>query len=199
MSAKIYIEGGGDSNESLETLFHRSWTKFFESAGLVGRMPRVVRGGSRDRTFDLFATAIANPDPERVPLLLVDSEGPVQAGHSVWEHLQARDGWNQPGGASKDQAFLMVQFMETWLLADRSALKKHFGNQFKENVLKQWPRLEDVSKEKVLDALKRATTNCSRPYAKGKVAFALLEKTDPTCVEAACPHAKALLDRLRTL
>ena len=199
MSAKIYIEGGGDSNESLETLFHRAWKKFFESAGLRGRMPRIVRGGSRDQTFHRFETAIANPDPERIPLLLVDSEGPVRAGHSVWEHLQARDNWSQPVGAAENQAFLMVQLMETWFLADRAALKKHFGKHFRENVLKQWPQLEDVLKGKVLDALKNATTNCSNPYAKGKVSFELLEKIDPTLVEDTCPHAKALLDRLRTL
>ncbi len=161
-------------------------------------MPRVVRGGARDQTFHRFATAIANPDPERVPLLLVDSEGPVQAGHSVWKHLQRRDKWNQPGGAGEDQAFLMVQLMETWFLADRAALKKHFGEQFKETALKRWPQLEAVRKKTVLDALKKATNNCSNPYAKGKVSFELLEKINPPLVEAACPHAKGLLDRLRT-
>ena len=162
-------------------------------------MPRIVRGGPRNRTFNLFATAIVNPLPAQVPLLLVDSEGPVQAGHSVWEHLQARDQWNQPSGADEDQAFLMVQLMETWFLADRDALKKHFSTQFRENVLKQWPQLEDVPKETVLNTLRKATTNCSNPYAKGKVSFQLLEKIDPALVETACPHAKALLDRLRNL
>ena len=161
-------------------------------------MPRVVRGGPRDQTFHRFRTAIANPDPERVPLLLVDSEGPVQAGHSVWEHLQARDQWGKPDGLREDQAFLMVQLMETWFLADRAALKTHFDNQFKENALKQWPKLEDVPKATVLDSLKKATTNCSSPYTKGKVSFELLEKINPTLVEDACPHARALLDRLRT-
>ena len=200
MSAVIYIEGGGNRNESLESLFRRSWKKFFESAGLRGRMPRVVRGGPRDQTFHRFATAIVNPDPEQIPLLLVDSEGPVQAGHSVWEHLQARDrNWNPPSGAGEDQAFLMVQLMETWFLADRIALKEYFGQQFRENMFKQWPRLEDVPKATVLDSLKKATTNCSSPYTKGKVSFELLEKIDPAHVEDACPHARALLDRLRTL
>ncbi len=93
----------------------------------------------------------------------------------------------------------MVQLMETWFLADRDALKKHLGTQFRENALRQWPQLEDVPKETVLDVLKKATANCSSLYAKGKVSFELLEKIDPARVEAACPHAKALLDRLRTL
>ena len=199
MSAVIYIEGGGDRNRNLERLFRRSWRMFFSAAGLQKRIPRVVRGGPRIRTFDLFAKAIANPPPAQVPLLLVDSEGPVQAGHSVWEHLQTRDQWNQPCGAGEDQVFLMVQLMETWLLSDHSALKKHFGEQFKENAIKQWPQLEDIPKETVLNAPRKATTNCSNPYAKGKVSFELLGKINPTLVEAECPHAKALLDRLRTL
>ena len=198
MSALIYIEGGGDNNRNLERLFRRSWQMFFLAAGLQKRMPRVVRGGPRIRTFDLFVTAIENPHPAHVPFLLVDSEEPVQAGHSVWKHLQARDKWKQPGGAGEDQAFLMVQLMETWFMADRAALKEYFGQQFRENVFKRWPQLEDVPKATVLDALKKATTNCSSPYTKGKVSFELLEKINPTLVEDACPHAKALLERLRT-
>ena len=90
-SAVVYIEGGGDRNENLERLFRRSWTKFFGAEGLRGRLPRVVRGGSRNRTIKLFLKAVSAPDPGRVPLLLVDSEGPVQEGRSVWQHLRARE------------------------------------------------------------------------------------------------------------
>ena len=198
MSAIIYIEGGG-VGENLESLFRRSWTTFFKAAGLSGYLPRVVRGGGRDRTFDLFSRAIKHPDPKRVPLLLVDSEDPVKAGHSVWQHLQVRDGWDQTPGVGDDQVFMMVQAMETWFIADRNSLKHYFGAELRENVLKQWPQLEDVSKATVLNALERATANCAKHYAKGKVSFELLALVDPVLVEAACPHAKALLDRLRTL
>ena len=78
-------------------------------------------------------------------------------------------------------------------------MKRYFGAEFRENALKQWPQLEDVPKETVLSALEQATTNCATRYAKGKVSFELLAQIDPALVEAACPHAKALLDRLRTL
>ena len=199
MSVEIYIEGGGDGSRDLERLFRRSWAKFFETAGLQGHLPRVVRGGGRNRTFDLFAKAIEHPDPRRVPLLLVDSEARVAARHSVWQHLQARDGWNRPPGTGDDQAFLMVQIMETWLLADRNSLKRYFGAKFGENALRQWPQLEDVSKTTVLNALECATANCSKRYAKGKISFELLAQVDPARVKAACPYAKAFLKRLRTL
>ena len=87
-------------------------------------MPRVVRGGVfAARTFDLFRTAIRNPRPGQMPFLLVDSETAVTTGQSAWRHLGARDGWDRPPQAGDDQAFLMVQVMETWFLADRNALR----------------------------------------------------------------------------
>ena len=160
-------------------------------------MPRVVRGGGRNRTFDLFATAIQNPRPGRVPLLLVDSEAAVAVGHPAWQHLHERDDWDRPRSARDDQVFLMVQVMETWLLADRTALRHYFGAPFRENALPQWPALEDVSKRDVLEALARATAACRRPYAKGEVSFELLAIVEPALVAAACPYAAALLDCLR--
>ena len=89
--------------------------------------------------------------------------------------------------------------METWFLADRDALRKYFGSRFAENALGQWAELEDVPKETVLDALRKATERCQNRYAKGRVSFAMLAQVDPARVEAACPHAKALLKRLREL
>jgi hypothetical protein len=48
-------------------------------------------------------------------------------------------------------------------------------------------------------ALDRATAGCKKRYSKGKVSFELLGQVNPTLVETACPHAKALLDRLRAM
>lgn len=196
MSIKLYIEGGGDG-PLLDTLFRQGWRQFFEAAGLAGRMPGVVRGQGRTQTLDLFATAVANPRGGTVPLLLVDSEDPVTVGQSVWQHLKARDNWEQPYGAADDQAFLMVQVMETWFLADRDLLKSYFGTSLRESHLRQWPHLEAVPKLTVLDALEKSTAGCQRHYAKGKVSYELLGKLSPDRVETACPHAKALLERLR--
>ncbi len=161
-------------------------------------MPRVVRGGSRLATFDAFNTAIANLPSDHLPMLLVDSEAAVEDGHSVWQHLQQRDGWHRPAEALENQAFLMVQVMETWFVADRATLRSFFGSRLKENHLPQWPELEAVSKAKVLEALGRASADCGpRRYAKGKVSFEILAEIDPREVERACPHARDLLEALR--
>ena len=196
MTVTLYIEGGGD-NRRLGAQFREGWASFFAAAGLRCRMPRVVRGGSRQQTFDRFTTAVENPARETLPLLLVDSEAPVEAHRSIWEHLYYRDGWCKPRSAGDDDAFLMVQIMETWFLADRHALRTYFGSQFAERALTSWAKLEAVPKAVVLDTLQKATVHCSRPYSKGKVSFSLLAQVDPARVEAACPHANVFLDRLR--
>lgn len=198
VSAKIYVEGGGQG-QLLDTLFRQGWSAFFAAAGLTERMPGVVRGKGRAQTFDLFLTAVSNPRPGVLPLLLVDSEDAVQPGHTVWQHLKARDGWDQPRGTSDGQAFLMVQVMETWFLADRNLLRTYFGSSLRENHIREWPNIEEVPKPTVYQVLEQATASCTKRYAKGKVSFELLAKLDPSTVERACPHAKALLDRLRDL
>jgi hypothetical protein len=198
VSAKIYIEGGGEG-QLLDTLFRQGWSAFFRAAGLEGRMPRIVRGRGRARTFELFLTAVTHPRPGELPLLLVDSEAPFAAGHTVWQHLKARDGWDRPAGVRDAQAFLMVQLMETWFLADRRLLQAYFGEAFRDSALRAWTDLEQVPKSTVLDALDRATAGCKTPYAKGKVSFDLLARLNPALVEQACPAARRLLDRLRSL
>ena len=197
VTATLYIEGGGEGKD-LRARFREGWKKFFGSAGVGGRT-KIVRGAGRRQTFDRFATAVSDSAPGTVPFLLVDSEGPVAPEHSVWRHLHARDGWTRPAGAGDDRAFLMVQIMETWFLADREALRSYFGARFRENALKAWPNLEEVPKSTILEALERATASCRKRYSKGKVSFELLARVDPARVETACPHARALLDALRAL
>jgi len=198
VTAKIYVEGGGDG-QLLDTLFRQGWSRFFETAGLAGRMPRVVRGKGRVQTFDMFLTALGNPRPSELPLLLVDSEDPVAPGHTVWQHLKARDNWERPNGTADDRAFLMVQVMETWFLADRTLLREYFGSALREQHLREWPVLEVLTKDTVINALVHATAGCSKPYSKGKVSYELLKKLNPESVQTRCPHAKALLDRLKNL
>ncbi len=191
----VYVEGGGDGRSRAR--FRKGWRKFLERAPGVGRV-KIVPGGGREQTFQRFADAVTAAGPRAAVLLLVDSEGPVAEGRTVWEHLGARDRWPRPDGAGDDQAFLMVQVMETWFLADRHALQKYFGAGFRKNAIRDWPALEKVPKETVFEALDRATAPpCGRRYAKGRVSFELLARIDPAHVEDACPHAKAFLNRLR--
>jgi len=195
---KLYVEGAGPSN-SAATECRRAFHDFFEAAGLKGKRPRTVACGSRKDAYDAFANACRSNDGN-LPLLLVDSETAVAAGTTVWQHLKnGVDNWDKPAHASDEQAFLMVQTTETWLLADVATLKAYFGQQFRESHIKAWPSLEDVPKDVVFQALDCATSSCAKKYAKGKICFELLGKLDPQKVQNASPHAKRLLDRLRAV
>ena len=196
VKVRIFIEGGSSGKIS-DKVFKEAWTAFFAAAGLSGRMPRIVRGEGRSTTFRKFRTARRRTN--ELLLLLVDSEGPVAADQSAWEHLHNQDNWNQPPGAADDSAYLMVQVMETWFLADREALRRFFGPSLNENHFSQWPDLQAVPKDTVLNVMEMSTANCQRPYSKGKVSFELLGQIDPDIVATACPHAGQLLDYLRRL
>ena len=103
----------------------------------------------------------------------------IEGGGGLDEIL--RSGWTKPVGADEEDAFLMVQVMETWFLVDRDALREYFGSRFAENALGQWAELEDVPKGAVLDALRKATARCPKRYAKGRVSFELLAQVDIRC------------------
>lgn len=194
---KLYVEGGGDV-DLLRNQCREGFRRFLEAAGVKGRMPRIVASGSREMAFNNFLTAVAHPRSGELPLLLVDSEAPVADGATVWQHLKTSDGWMRPEAAGDDQAFLMVQCMEAWFLADRETLADFFGKEFNGNTIPQWKDLEAVGKSQILKALRSATARCERkPYEKGKVSFDLLGRIDPAKVESVGKHAKALLERLR--
>lgn len=193
---RIFIEGGSIASDEV---FTEGWRNFFLAAGLLGRMPRVVRGEGREQTFDKFKSALQRRRPNELHILLVDSEGPVAAGRSAWQHLHHQDNWEQSPGTDDDSAYLMVQVMETWFLADREALRRFFGPSLNENHFREWSHLEAIHKDTVINALESATANCRKPYRKGRVSFELLEQIDPQRVSEAYPHAGQLLTYLRSL
>jgi hypothetical protein len=199
VTVKLYVEGAAQKTDLERTRCREAFSAFFATAGL-DRRPRVVPCGGRRFAYDAFVTAVRSARPGELPLLLVDAEAEVAAHHTTWQHLKARDHWDKPDGATDDQAFLMVQVMETWFLADRAMLRAYFGPEFAEKHIQAWPSLEDVPKPTVYDVLEKATANCRRKaYAKGRTSFEMLARLDPVKVEGACLHAKTFLDRLRKL
>jgi hypothetical protein len=196
------VEGASQNSDLHRTLCRKAFKEFFAAAGLGGKLPRIIPCGGRQRAYDGFVTATRSPQTDGLPLLLADSETAVQKGDSVWEHLKTSSGdkWEKPKAAKQDQAYLMVQVMETWFLADRETLKSFFGEHFRARAIRSWPHLEEIPKQTVLDALNQATAACGRKrYAKGDLSFALFSEISPKKVEDACPGAKVLLDRLRSL
>lgn len=196
MSAKIYIEGGGEGS-ALHSAFRSAWADFFKKAGITNR-PRVIRGGGRSTTWRDFLAAEGNKADADVVLLLVDSEEVLTQGKTVWAHLAEReaDRWQRPNTARDDAAHLMTVCMETWFLADPAALRAKYGSKFNEGALTAWPDLEKVPKKTVDATLDKAT---SKRYKKGEQSFELLGMLDPAKVEEKCASAGRLLHLLREL
>ena len=112
-------------------------------------------------------------------MLLVDAEEPVNEAGS-WRHLNNRDGWSRPDGATDDQCHLMVQIMESWFLADLDALKAFYGQGYRENALPQNPQVEQITKRHVLNGLDTAARETSKGrYDKGSHGFEVLNDTGP--------------------
>jgi hypothetical protein len=202
---KLYVEGGGDS-ATLKTACRQGFSQFITNAG-IGQRPRVVACGSRRDAYDSCCTAIANGEDA---VLLVDSEAPVAHQHQQgqdaewqpWQHLKQRpgDGWDKPEGAPDTDCHLMVQCMESWLIADPSALKAFFGQGFRGNQLPATANsVESVGKTQVYSALAKATKACKTKaqYGKDEHSFKLLGKIDPTKVTAASPWASRFVSELK--
>jgi len=185
--------------------FRRGWQRFFNKAGVDRQILEIGVGGGQEEAFKRFSEQLAlygvQEDAEPKPLLLVDSEEPVPAGSTVWQHLQTRshNTFQQPTGADDQSAYMMVQSMETWFIADQPALQRFFKDPFDASIFQSLPSLEDILKEDALNKLRQATSRCKPRYRKGKVSYDLLAKINPDTVAVACPHAKDLLNYLRSL
>lgn len=93
----------------------------------------------------------------------------------------------------------MVQCMEAWFLADKDCLVAYYGDDFNQNALPPRQDIENIAKNDVLNGLKKATSSVSKgEYGKGQHSFDILAQIDPTKVIAASPHAKRLVDTLKT-
>ena len=198
MNARLFVEGGGDQRSTLAAC-RRGFSELARKMVPPGAMPRVTACGGRQSAYDDFAHA--HGEGREHCLLLVDSEGPVNAEDGAWQHLARRDGWTQPDAVADDQAHLMVQCMEAWLLADRACLATYYGQGFKRSSLPANPAVEEISKSDLAKRLTLATrgTKTKGAYHKTRHGFDLLSLVDAHKVETAAPWAGRFFEALRTL
>jgi len=178
VSARIYIEGAGDSKE-LHARCREGFRKLFEKCGFVLRMPKLIASGGRGEAFEDFKTAHAQGSPADYIALLIDSETPLETLDAAWDHLTAHDHWPRPSSAGDDQVLFMTTCMETWIVADHEALAGHYRHMLQRSALPSLVDLERRPRDEVQDCLARATSRCSNAYLKGRRSFAVLGTLDP--------------------
>ena len=189
MSAKIYIEGGGDSKE-LHIRCREGFRRLIEKCGHEKQMPKLIACGSRVAAFDDFKTAHKNKSGNKYVAILIDSEDPVTDIEKPWKHLNTRDGWTKPSEADDEQVLLMTTCMETWIASDRTALKKHYGAKLTENTLPPLVNMEARQRLDIQNALVKATSSCKNAYEKGKRSFEILSELSPTELRQHLPSFK---------
>lgn len=196
MNVRVFVEGGGP-NRRTQIACRKAFRQFFEKfVGESVSHPSISACGSRNEAYRDFCRSLQH-DHDILAILLVDAEAPVDAGKKPCAHLREQDGWTH--AMPEPQVHLMVQCMESWLLADRTTLQGFYGQGFRPNALPANPAIEAIPKQDVMEGLARATKDTTKgEYHKTRHGFAILENLDPVKVSDRSPHAKAFLDFLRT-
>ena len=194
---RIYAEGGGDRKDTKATI-RRGFGSFLSELRHQARRRRVrwqiVAMGSRDAAFDGWQIA-RRSHPDALNVLLVDAEEAVTG--EAWEHLRDRDGWSLKR-ADGDCCHLMVQVMESWLIADAGALARYYGQGFQRSAMPADDDVEQVDKAQVSSALKRATRRTQKgEYHKIRHGGELLILVDAATVRGKAPSCERLFATLR--
>lgn len=205
VKAIIYLEGGASDSYS-KNLNIRCQKAFHELLDKMGfkrpKKPSLKACGGRNAVFDDFCTALRSGQEDYIAMW-IDSEEPMKDVEAAWSHLEGVRtvaAWKKPTGAEDEQVLFMTTCMETWIVADREALKRHYAHKLQESALPPLHALEDRSRHDVQDKLERATKDCQNAFAKGKRSFEALEQISPAAL-AQLPSFKRvqriLSDRLR--
>lgn len=196
---RIYIEGGGDSNNTKASI-RRGFSQFFQELVQLARSKKIgwkiIVCGSRNNAFRDFKKALKSHQ-DAFNILLVDAEAPVN--NPSWEHLNQRDNWTPPE-IDDTHCHLMVQTMEAWMITDVQTLKKFYGKGFKENAIPKTLNVEKIDKSSLASSLKDATRNTSKgEYQKIKHAAKLLEMLDVEKVRQASDYCNRLFEILEDM
>ena len=186
VKATIYLEGGGDSRV-LHIKCREGFRKLLEACGFQGRMPKLVASGGRGQTFRDFCIALRARSDACIVMMLIDSEDPMSDIERTWAHLKDRDNWDKPDGAEDEHVLMMTTCMETWIVADRDALREFYQRNLNEKQLPRLVDLEDKGRHAVQEALERATSTCSNKYEKGKRSFQVLAVLTRSALEQHLP------------
>ncbi len=194
---QIFVEGGG--REKLSKVRVRAGFIGFLSPVLQSApnvRVKVVPCGPRAEAFKAFILAFRS-DPDAFNILLVDSEQMVT--QSVREHLRRSEGW-ETSGIPDEHCHLMAQAVEAWIAADPDTLERFYGQGFQKSALPAHRDIEAVEKERLLDALNRATASTTKGrYHKIHHGPELLSRVRPEVVRKRARHCDRLFQSLEAL
>lgn len=194
---RIFVEGGGKekiAKRQVRAGFFEFLAPVLQSARNVHL--KVIPCGPRAEAFKAFMLAFRS-EPQAFNILLVDSEQPVS--HNVREHLRRCDGWDS-SGIPDEHWHLMAQAVEAWIAADPGTLERFYGQGFQKSALPAHRDIEAVEKERLLEALNRATASTKKGrYHKILHGPELLGRVRPDVVRQRARHCDRLFQTLENL
>ena len=196
---RLYVEGGGDQSHT-KAIFRKGFSLFLNDLVNIARGKRIrwsiIACGTRNHTYDNFLTALESHQ-NAFNVLLVDSEGLVS--NSPCKYLSEHDNWIL-NRELIDNCHLMVQIMESWLVADVSTLKSFYGQNFNENAIPRNSDVEMINKDDVKSSLKRATRNTTKgEYHKIRHGPELLGQLNISKIRQASNHCDRLFNTLASV
>lgn len=204
---EVYIEAGpiGEHSADGSAALRRGFERLFQGQRnqLRNRGIKLLLRvfGPRSKVYRKFKKGYDGKLPGTAHALLVDAEELMPEREPVntdarKQHLIARDGWDLKG-VFPEVIHLMVQCMESWILADPEVLADYYGKEFHTAKLPQRINLEQEPKEEAEKKLNAATRDTKKgPYHKVNHASQLLALIDPEKVRARCPHFGLFADWL---
>lgn len=195
---RIYVEGGGEQINTKSRL-QQGMSKFLER--LTGIRIKCIVCGTRNHAYRDFKNALKS-HPDAINLLLVDSEDFVKPSHPELNpkpHLINRDQWDL-SGIDENRIHLMVQSMESWLIADADTLAKYYRQGFKKKAIPPNNNVEEIPKDRVTSILQRATANTQKgEYHKIRHGPEILEMLDTSIVRRKAPYCDRLFQTIQDL
>ncbi|WP_273213763.1 DUF4276 family protein [Helicobacter rodentium] len=184
---KIYVEGGG--NRNLDSSLRKAFNKLLREYGVNGNRYQIVVGGSRGETIKAIYK-------QSNSIILIDSEEIIDTKTKL-EHLEKTELKESLKGITENNLFFMVVCMESWIVSDTEALKKHYGLGFKETKI-QTSDLIHKDKAKIMKMLKDSIRECKNKEYDKSEAFKILEKASVQKIVESNSYAKDFFEFLKS-
>jgi Domain of unknown function (DUF4276) len=197
MEIKLYVEGGGKGSHKRATIkLQQGFDAFFAELKNAAQSKKIsfkiIPAGNTQSTYDDFFRSVEH-SPQSFNLLLVDSDAALDENESARDFLQKKYKKWKLKTVKDEQCHLMVQIMESWLIADINALKEFYGQGFNFGAIPKNKNVEAVGKEQVEKSLKAAIAKTNKnEYHKIEHGAKLLEIISSQKVREAAPHCDRL-------
>lgn len=139
----------------------------------------------------MISALLCEHTPDAFNILLVDSDAPVTKTPRQHLHNSAHN-WNL-SNIVDEQCHLMVQVMETWVIADINALEQFYGQGFNRKSIPKTKNIEEVDKVKLYSSLKAAIRKTQKgEYHKIRHGPEILKRADVSKVRKAASYCNRL-------